>query len=75
MKSEKFFWWSGKMFQASLFKDVRRFGERILCRYRRQGVCLNRCKSPAEAGLALSLLEDKIGKREEPCLPNMLNTI
>jgi len=73
--SEKFFWWSGKMFQAALFKDVRRSGERILCRYPRQGVCLNRCQSPTEARLALSLLKAKIGKREESCLPNMLNTI
>lgn len=58
--SEQFFWWSGKMLQASQVKNVRRDGEKILCRYQRQNVCLNHCSSPTEARLVLSLLREKI---------------
>lgn len=60
MMPEKFFWWSGKMLQASQIKDLGRAGKRVVCRYRRQPICLNHCADATEARLALSLLKAKV---------------
>lgn len=61
MNEERYFLWNSETLDGTKIKALRRLGSRVFAKYGRHTRCLNHCASPAEAGLALSLLKAKVG--------------